>query len=167
MQAGGGDSDAITDINVTPLVDISLVLVIIFMVAAPMVIQSGLVVNASKVTASHGKSTKDEAIQLKLTEKGIIVNNKRIIRINNNEMELFYSPEEPESAAAEKKRKETRAKYINYMKKVLARNKKKLLMITSDRGVKHVTMVWALDASKQAGAKKLVILKEDHTKKKK
>ena len=39
-----GGNDAISDINVTPLVDVMLVLLIIFMVAAPM-IQRGVDVN--------------------------------------------------------------------------------------------------------------------------
>jgi len=176
MQAGGDDSSAITDINVAPLVDIALVLVIIFMVTAPMVIQSGIIVNSSKVTASHGKATKDEAIQMKLTRKGIIVNNNMIIPIKNNEKKLFFEPKElkesgeitesDDTPARKKLREETRAKFVNYMKKELAKNKQKLIIITSDRNVPHLTVVWALDASKQAGAKKLSIMREDKKKKK-
>ena len=39
MQVGDADQDEITGINVTPLVDVCLVLVIIFMVTAPMMVQ--------------------------------------------------------------------------------------------------------------------------------
>ena len=48
---------AITDINVTPLVDVCLVLVIIFMVIAPMAMQSGIEVASSKVGAAKDAET--------------------------------------------------------------------------------------------------------------
>ena len=78
MQGGSNDDVGITDINVTPLVDISLVLVIIFMVTAPMVVQSGIIVNSSSMTASVGKSSKDESVQVKITKNAILLNNKKI-----------------------------------------------------------------------------------------
>jgi biopolymer transport protein TolR len=49
FSAGGGDSSPIAEINVTPLVDVMLVLLIIFMVAAPM-LQQGVEVNLPKAT---------------------------------------------------------------------------------------------------------------------
>jgi biopolymer transport protein TolR len=39
MSAGGGSGRAVSDINVTPLVDVMLVLLIIFMVTAPLITQ--------------------------------------------------------------------------------------------------------------------------------
>ncbi|NOY24892.1 MAG: protein TolR, partial [Oligoflexia bacterium] len=36
MSGGGGDGSMMSDINVTPFVDVALVLLIIFMVTAPM-----------------------------------------------------------------------------------------------------------------------------------
>ncbi len=41
MSAGGGNSGTLADINVTPLVDVMLVLLIVFMVTAPM-LQTGV-----------------------------------------------------------------------------------------------------------------------------
>ena len=137
----GGDKFAeepsITDINVTPLVDIALVLVIIFMVTAPMVVQSGIVVNSSKVTESHGKSTKSESIQVKITKKSLYINN----------------------------RKYADAKFAPALKAFLAKNKKKLVTITSNRDVSHGKLVWVLDVAKMMGAKKLAIMREDKKKK--
>lgn len=40
--SGGGDGKAMSDINVTPLVDVMLVLLIIFMVATPMIVREDL-----------------------------------------------------------------------------------------------------------------------------
>jgi len=47
---GGGGGGAITEINVTPLVDVMLVLLIIFMVTAPM-LQTGVDVNLPQAKA--------------------------------------------------------------------------------------------------------------------
>src|SRR5262245_50742659 len=47
MAVGSGDSSLVADINVTPLVDVMLVLLIIFMVVAP-VLQSGVSVAVPK-----------------------------------------------------------------------------------------------------------------------
>lgn len=50
MNFGGDDSDVVTGINVTPLVDITLVLLIVFMVTATFVSEQGLRVSLPKVT---------------------------------------------------------------------------------------------------------------------
>ncbi len=50
MTSGGGGRTTLTDINVTPLVDVMLVLLIIFMVTAPL-IQQGVQVNLPEVRA--------------------------------------------------------------------------------------------------------------------
>jgi biopolymer transport protein TolR len=46
-----GGNDSISDINVTPLVDVMLVLLIIFMVTAP-ILQQGVSIDLPKVTAA-------------------------------------------------------------------------------------------------------------------
>ena len=134
MQAGKDDGGAINDINVTPLVDISLVLVIIFMVTSPMLVQSGILVSSSKTTASEGKHTKDESVQMNLTKKGVFVNNQ---------------------LAADD------AQLLALLKQRLANNKEKLVVVTSTREVLHGVMVRSLDVAKQAGAVKLAIMRDD------
>ena len=79
MAFGGGESGprrAMTDINVTPLVDVMLVLLIIFMVTAPL-IQSGVRVDLPRASApqmEHNEQklvlqiTKDRRVLLDKTE---------------------------------------------------------------------------------------------------
>jgi biopolymer transport protein ExbD len=132
MQGGSDTDEGINEINVTPLVDISLVLVIIFMVTAPMVVQSGIIVNSSNVSASVGKSSKDESVQVKITKNSLLLNNKKV------ETEQFPAA----------------------IKAMLEANKKKVVMITCDRDVEHGRLVNVLDVSKMMGAKSLAIMRE-------
>ncbi len=59
--AGGGRPGMMSDINVTPLVDVMLVLLIIFMVTAPMMTQ-GLDVDLPKVDAQALQTEKEQTI---------------------------------------------------------------------------------------------------------
>ena len=60
MMTGGGENKRfMSDINVTPFVDVMLVLLIIFMVTAPMMIQ-GIDVNLPQTTAKEIKTTQQE-----------------------------------------------------------------------------------------------------------
>ena len=57
----GKESETLSEINVTPFVDVMLVLLIIFMVTAPL-IQQGLDVNLPEATAKGLKSPEDPTI---------------------------------------------------------------------------------------------------------
>jgi len=70
MQAPAGDNDAITSINVTPLVDIILVLLIIFMVTAPLLHRRALHVNVPKAAKSERVAT--QALSVEFDAKGEI-----------------------------------------------------------------------------------------------
>ncbi len=54
------DGGLIADINITPMVDITLVLLIIFMVAAPMIMKQAIKVNLPK--AATGKTAPDTSV---------------------------------------------------------------------------------------------------------
>ena len=62
--------EPITDINVTPLVDICLVLVIIFMAIAPLAMVAGVSVLHSHGKAAVGKTSLAESVKVKLTLNG-------------------------------------------------------------------------------------------------
>jgi len=67
MQTSGQDQDTITGINVTPLVDVILVLLTIFMVTAPMLHRRALHVQIPK--ASHSERVATETLRVELDSK--------------------------------------------------------------------------------------------------
>ena len=73
MEAGGPEKRPLSQINVTPLVDVMLVLLIIFMVTAPMM-QEGMDVNLPKVEAT-GISAGEEPLVITINrDRRIFVN---------------------------------------------------------------------------------------------
>ena len=78
MQVGDKKGGAIADINVTPMADIMIVLLIIFMVITPM-LQKG--VDVKLPTAGNTQERKDEAKTITVAVKrnnDLFLNNKRI-----------------------------------------------------------------------------------------
>jgi biopolymer transport protein TolR len=70
-----GDTDAIVDINVTPMVDVMLVLLVIFMVTAPLIAARGISVNVP--TTSSGDPAASP-LQVSLRADGaLFVNGKQ------------------------------------------------------------------------------------------
>ena len=67
---GSPGSDAISQINVTPLVDVMLVLLIIFMVTAP-ILQQGVTIDLPKVTAGP-LTGEEEQLVVNLDRRGLI-----------------------------------------------------------------------------------------------
>ena len=58
---GGGDNGPVASINVTPLVDVMLVLLVIFMVTAPM-LQQGVEVNLPKATTAPLSGSTEQVV---------------------------------------------------------------------------------------------------------
>lgn len=79
MDVGGGNKRLMSEINVTPLVDVMLVLLIIFMVAAPMMMQ-GTDVQLPR-TESKPIPSKEERLVITLNKKQeIFINEYRVTR---------------------------------------------------------------------------------------
>ena len=68
----GGNASAMSEINITPFVDVMLVLLIIFMVAAPLV-TVGVPVELPETAASALPSQQEEPLTITLTADGLIM----------------------------------------------------------------------------------------------
>lgn len=120
--------EPISEINVVPLVDIILVVLIIFMVTAPMFIKPTINVNLPK--AASGDQTAPSKLNLALTADG---------RINMNG--AFVDEETVRKTAAEE----------------VAKNAEVQAIISADKDVPHGKVVGLLDIVKGVGVKKFAI----------
>ena len=122
------DHDVIADINVVPLVDIILVVLIIFMVTAPMFIRPTINVNLPK--ASSGDQTTPSKLNIALTADG---------KINLNG--TFVDEKTVQTKAAEE----------------LAQNPDVQAIISADKDTPHGQVIGVLDVVKSVGIKKFAI----------
>ena len=103
--SGFNDSDGpVANINVTPLVDVMLVLLVIFMVTAPM-LQQGVDVNLPKATTGPLKGSVDEQIVISVDQTGGIFLGK------GNQVALDELPKKIQ-AVMEQRRESDRKVYI-------------------------------------------------------
>ena len=130
MQAGSQD-DMVTGINVTPLVDVCLVLVIIFMVTAPLFEQPSLDVNLPKASTKEGEEK--ENITVTLTSDGKIAVNERVV-----------SAEELGPA----------------LKMKLAGSGEKHVILRADKESLHGDLLMAMRLAKEYGARSMAIATE-------
>jgi len=129
--------DPIAVINVTPLVDVCLVLVIIFMVTAPLIAQNGIRVNSIKKEVGAGATSEPapeaaEIIFVKLTPAGIYLNESLL------DLQSFKTK----------------------LKDTLDRDQEKTVYITAEGLVLYGQVVKILDVSRQCGAQRLAVLND-------
>ncbi|MBF0112652.1 MAG: protein TolR [Desulfamplus sp.] len=79
MQVGGGNDQLMSEINVTPFVDVMLVLLIIFMVSAPMMVE-GVDVNLPRASAAP-LQTDEENLVISIQSNNQVYLNDQVIDI--------------------------------------------------------------------------------------
>ncbi len=87
MSAGGGDDGMMAEINVTPFVDVMLVLLIIFMVTAPMM-TTGLEVELPRADAPALSQKEDNQMYLGITKDGMYLINDSEFTADELEVKL-------------------------------------------------------------------------------
>lgn len=136
MMSEDGESE--TDkINVVPLADLSLVLLIILMVLSPMVMSSMIRVQTPrlekvKATKSAKNDKSPDPLLIKITSKGILLNNNLV------ESELFLAEQIAIKISDEPERP---------------------VIVSADEEIQVGDVVHILDLAKQHGAKKVSLLK--------
>jgi len=135
MQVGGSGTVK-SEINVTPLVDVVLVLLIIFMVLTP-VIQMGYLVRVPpKAPANLPPSAVQDQIVLRLAPGDRVL-------INKDEMTLNDFPAR--------------------IRDILRGNTSKMVFFSGSRDVDYETTIKFLDLARASGAKNIGIIVEDPT----
>jgi biopolymer transport protein TolR len=128
----GGES-AVSDINITPLADISLTLLIVLMIVTPMAMQSMIQVAASGKAAATEKKEEEKPLFIEIRPDGLFLNTKEML---------------------------TEEKLFVHLRSELTLKENKQVMITAGTGVRHGSVVRVLDIAKQAGAEHLALLKK-------
>ena len=127
----GSDDDAgrmIVDINVTPLVDITLVLLIIFMVTASLIVNPAIKVDLPK--AASGTEQVKTTLALTLTKDGA----------------LYLNGERSSDEAV-----------VKYIGGELPKNPELQAIIAADRSVSHGDVVHIIDLVKRTGVHRFAI----------
>jgi biopolymer transport protein ExbD len=125
---GGGDDEPIVDINITPFVDIILVVLIIFMVTATYIVKPSIKVALPE--AATGEPTASTSLGLHLNVEG----------------DLFLNGEpttEPALRAT--------------IQSELAKDTDLVCLIAADKDVSHGKVVWLIDLVRQEGVSKFHI----------
>jgi biopolymer transport protein TolR len=131
MMRGNGSSRLVSEINVTPLVDVMLVLLIIFMVTAPMMMQ-GVEVNLPKTTTRQIKDQEDPLI--------LTVNKNREVFLESRRIEL-------EGLEAK-------------IRKIFENRREKEILLRADKDVPYGFVIKVIADVKRAGVDKLGMITE-------
>ena len=129
--AGGAaseDDDLITGINVTPLVDITLVLLIIFMVTTSYIVNPSIHVDPPK--ASTAETTQPSTASVVITRQG----------------ELYLNG-----------KKSTEDALVAHCRAELAQDKELQVVVAADRETRHGDVVHIVDVVKAAGVTRFAI----------
>lgn len=117
-----------SEINITPLTDVSLMLLSIFMLTTPLLVQSGLNIELPKVRNVE-KQTTPKNIEVLIDKNGDIFIGKKKIDFSSLEIEL----------------------------KNKVKNSDETLIIKADKNIKYEIIMKIIDVSKKSGIKKIAL----------
>lgn len=123
------------EINVIPLIDVALVLLLIFMIVTPFLVKSQIKINLPESAATDGKLSKTDNIEVQVREDGAIFVAGSLVKPGDVEAEL---------------------------KRLLPSPGTQPVVVEADRNVAFRHVVTVLDAAKRIGATRLgVCVKEE------
>ena len=124
----GDEDDVIADINITPFVDIILVVLIIFMVTATTIVKQSVKVNLPD--AASGEKTESTSLGLTLLEDGALLLDGEAVSTDA---------------------------LVNALKTAKAENDDVVCLISADKAVDHGRVVWLMDLVKSNGIARFAI----------
>lgn len=128
----GGEQKPVSEINVTPLVDVMLVLLVIFMVTAPMMF-NGINLNLPKTAKSKPVKIDNDILILSINAKGEYFIGKDIV--SKNEL-------------------------IKSLNLLLARMKKKTVFLRADKDLKYGIVARSMSLLKAGGINQISLITE-------
>lgn len=154
MSSGGSkDSGATPHINVTPLIDVLLVLLIIFMVITPM--------KPSRFEAKVPAEPKnDQQVNVKPNPLTLVVNINRETRELTLNNERFGTIEDP-SALTQRLDEEFKTRTANGVFREGTNEIEKTIFIKAPMSVRYGDVVKVIDAAKMAGAQPIGLQIDD------
>ena len=124
--------EGIYEPNMTPLIDVSLVLVVILMVATPLAFQSSIAVQrAAQAGKKAPLTTKSERVEITVMASDMVV-------VNRNEI--------------------PRASLAALLKPLLDASATKVVVVRCEDGVSHGAFVGVLDDAKACGASQIAVM---------
>jgi len=124
--------EGIHEINMTPLIDVSLVLVVILMVATPMAFQSGIQVrNAATSGQAAVQRVRAERVEITIVSADSILVNRDLV---------------------------TRTTLSGILKPLIAQSATKTVVVRCDGRVPHGSFVSVLDEAKSCGAAQIAVV---------
>jgi len=131
MSLGGNSGDLMSEINVTPFVDVMLVLLIIFMVTAPMMVQ-GVDVALPETTSSPLPSDKEHLV--------VTIDRNQKLFINDYQVSVDFLQEK--------------------LKKILATASEREVYLKADKTIPYGVVVHVMAEIKAAGIENLGMVTE-------
>jgi biopolymer transport protein ExbD len=129
MKARRHSNELMGEINMVPFIDITLILLIIFMVMTPFIVQSQLNVDLPSASAVN-TVTESNVIRVEIAKNGQVKVQDRAVSLDNLEHELTLR---------------------------LGRSREKTILVQADRDVPIQKVVTVFDIAKKLGAAKLGI----------
>lgn len=125
-QTGG-----ITDVNMTPLIDVSLVLVVILLLTTPLAFESSIAVRkAAKAAAAAKQRENDERVELKVVSEDMVKVNRILVPRKN---------------------------LTTALKPLMDSSPSRLVVIACSDNVSHGAFVDVLDQAKLSGASEIAV----------
>jgi biopolymer transport protein ExbD len=129
---GRGEPEGIFEVNMTPLIDVSLVLVVILMVAMPMAFQSSIAIrNAAAGGKSEASPVRTERIELTIVSEDSLLVNRSLV---------------------------SRAELVPALGPILAVSASRQVLVRCAGDVSHGAFVGVLDDAKACGAAQIAVV---------
>ncbi len=125
------DTVGMFEVNMTPLIDVSLVLVVMLLLATPLAFESSIMVRKSDKTAAKAeKKNDDDRIELRIVSRDTVRVNRTCV---------------------------ARQDLVGTLKPLMEADTNPVVVIGCENGVSHGTFVDVLDRAKMAGASEIAV----------